>query len=71
MLDIEEKFQEGSYKNDLLESIHAELQNIKEALNSGLSPDDYNTYSKYAMALESSLTIMNKTAVTTDASKIH
>lgn len=70
MLDIEEKFQEGNYREELLESIQAELQNIKEALNSGLNPDDYNKYSKYAMALESSITIMNKTAIP-KASTIH
>ncbi len=29
MLDIEEKFQEGNYREELLESIQAELQNIR------------------------------------------
>ncbi|MEE9445645.1 MAG: hypothetical protein V3V19_08265 [Cocleimonas sp.] len=61
MLDIEEKFQTGNYKNELLESIHSELQKLKDVLNSGLNPADYNKYSKYVLALESSLLILNQT----------
>ncbi len=60
MLDIEEKFKTPNYKNELLETIHTEIQQMRDLINKGLNPEDYNNYSKYVMALESSLVILNK-----------
>jgi len=60
MLDIEDKFKTPNYKNELLEMLHSELQQMRDLINKGLSPEEYNNYSKYVMALESSLVILNK-----------
>ena len=60
MLEIEDKLKTPNYKNELLEMLHSELQQMRDLINKGLSPEEYNNYSKYVMALESSLVILNK-----------
>ena len=60
MLEIEDKLKTPNYKNELLEMLHSELQQMRDLINKGLSPEEYNNYSKYVIALESSLVILNK-----------
>lgn len=60
MLDIEEKLKTDDYKNKLLESLHLETQRIKGTLDQGLAPNDYSNYSNYAIAIESSIGILEK-----------
>ena len=60
MLEIEEKFKESGYKESLLESLYLESQKIKRKINSGLSPDDFERYSKYSTAIDSSVSVLKK-----------
>jgi len=60
MLEIEDKLKNDEYKEKLLASLQQETQEIKKMVNSGLAPNDYKRYSKYVLALDASVSVLNK-----------